>query len=143
MASFRRIEATDLYEMRARVVNAGIERTRPDFDGDDEPETRHYGYYLDDAIVCCATLMSACWEGEAAWQLRGMATEPACRNQGLGARFLHAIESDILAHSDRRIVWCNARVAAIPFYERQGWRLMSEPFHIEAVGLHRKMLKRL
>ena len=42
-----------------------------------------------------------------------------------------------------RLFWCNARVPALAFYQRQGWQIMSEQFDIPTAGPHRKMTKRL
>ncbi len=40
------------------------------------------------------------------------------------------------------LVWCNARVVAVPFYAKQGWEIVSEVFDIPTVGPHRAMLRR-
>src|SRR5690606_27191793 len=107
-AACRRVPPEAIYDLRMRVIIAGTGRATVVFDGDDDPSTRHYGWYAPD-LVCCASLMRNEWEGAPAYQVRGMATEPAAQRQGHGARFLAAIERDILAHETVRILWCNAR----------------------------------
>ncbi len=37
--------------------------------------------------------------------------------------------------------WCNARSTAIRFYEKNGWRIVSDEFIIEKYGPHRRMVK--
>ena len=53
------------------------------------------------------------------WHLRQMATDPAHRGRGAGSAVLQAV----IAYVDERagMLWCNARVPAIPFYERHGF----------------------
>ena len=67
-------------------------------------------------------------------QLRGMAVAPGARGGGVGLALLRAIEA---AHPEG--LWCNARVSALGFYERAGWRVLSETFEIVGVGPHVKM----
>ena len=87
------------------------------------------------------------WEGEAAWQLRGMATEEGWQGQGVGQAVLNYIMELALAGSPNqrpvRLFWCNARVPALRFYAREGWRVASEEFEIPTAGPHRKLVKRL
>jgi hypothetical protein len=41
------------------------------------------------------------------------------------------------------LLWCNARVPAVPFYREMGWAVVSEPFEIPTAGPHVRMVKRL
>lgn len=125
-----------------RVIIAGTDRGTVVFDGDEDPATLHYGLY-GPGLLCCASLMRNAWEGEPAYQLRGMATEPAHQGHGYGTRLLDGIEADLRAEGSVRVLWCNARVAAAGFYERAGWTAVGEAFMIPGVGPHRKMFKRL
>ena len=87
--------------------------------------------------------MLAGWEDSPAWQLRGMATDARYRGKGIGTAVLQLAEKTVIATGFSRLLWCNARVPALAFYERQGWRVMSEQFDIPTAGPHRKMLKRV
>jgi predicted GNAT family N-acyltransferase len=78
----------------------------------------------------------------APWQLRGMATSPAVRGTGAG----RALVADGLARVATRggdLVWCDARVAAVGFYERMGFTVVTEEYDKPGVGPHLGMLMEL
>jgi GNAT superfamily N-acetyltransferase len=83
------------------------------------------------------------WMGKPAWQLRGMATDPDFRGAGVGTRLLAHAEAALAKRSDFRQIWCNARSAAVGFYRKQGWTVVSDEFQIPGVGPHYKMTKTL
>ena len=79
---------------------------------------------------------------ETAYQLRGMATAAGHGGQGYGTELLKfAIEQ--LKVTDATYLWCNAREAAVPFYEKNGFNKMSPKFEIAGIGPHYEMLKKL
>ena len=131
--------------LRHRVLRAGLPPETARFEGDEAQTTRHYAAVADvGEVVGCATLVASTWEGEPAWQLRGMAVADGWRGRGVGAAIVAAMESDVASDANApRQLWCNARVPAIPFYLRQGWVVASEEFHIPTAGPHRRMTKRL
>jgi ribosomal protein S18 acetylase RimI-like enzyme len=69
------------------------------------------------------------------WRIRGMATAPAARGKGAGSAVLDALLGHAAAAGARRI-WCNARTAARGFYERAGFRVVSEEFELPMIGPH-------
>jgi predicted GNAT family N-acyltransferase len=77
-------------------------------------------------------------EARAPWQLRGMATDAAARRSGAG-RALVAEGLARIAASGGDLVWCNARVAAVGFYERMGFTVVTEEFAKPEGGPHRGM----
>jgi predicted GNAT family N-acyltransferase len=84
------------------------------------------------------------WRPEAAapWQLRGMATDSAARGTGAG----RALVAEGLARVAARggdLVWCDARVAAVGFYARMGFGVVTEEFLKPEGGPHLGMLKDL
>jgi GNAT superfamily N-acetyltransferase len=140
----RRARVAELIDLRHEVLRDGLPREAAMFDGDDAPATRHYGAFDGATVVGCATLMLNQWEGEPAWQVRGMATDARFRSRGLGAALLRMAEAELSAErSPVRLLWCNARVPAIRFYEKLGWAVRCEPFEIPTAGPHVKMTKRL
>jgi GNAT superfamily N-acetyltransferase len=75
-------------------------------------------------------------DGESgAWRVRGMATAPRARGKGAGTAVLQALVRHAEACGASR-VWCNARVPARSFYERAGFRVVSEEFEIPQIGTH-------
>ena len=78
-------------------------------------------------------------EGEpGAWRIRGMATDPGARGRGAGTTVLGALVRHASAHGATS-VWCNARVRAIPLYERAGLHVVSDVFEPPDIGPHVRM----
>ena len=80
-------------------------------------------------IVCVA---SVCHEAppwspgaEPAWRLRGMATAPEWRGKGAGSQVLAAVV-DHVAQAGGGLLWCNARLPAVGFYQRAGMSTTGE-----------------
>lgn len=141
----RPCRADEVIDVRHAVLRQGLPRRAAVFEGDDAPTSRHYAALVDGVAVCCATLHAVPWEGEPAWQLRGMASAPEFRGKGVGRELMALIESDLLSGGPAvpRLLWCNARVPALGFYQGLGWRIASEEFEIPTAGPHFRMLKRL
>ena len=134
----------DVLDLRHSVLRAGLPRDAAIFEGDELPSTMHFGALLEDGtLVGCASFMLNEYEGQPAWQLRGMATAPDFRSLGLGGALLEAAEMMIMRKSPLRFLWCNARTPALHFYQRQGWSPVSEVFEIPTAGPHVRMTRRL
>ncbi|MCG3198611.1 MAG: GNAT family N-acetyltransferase [Candidatus Omnitrophica bacterium] len=133
----------EILDLRYRVLIVGTKRASAEVPGDREEKTLHVGAFLNGRAIGCASLLPAEWEGTHAWQLRCMAIEPSFQGKGLGSSVLAYLEDLALKQSPARIFWCNARIEAVGFYEKQGWRAVSEEYVIDDVGPHRRMLRRL
>ena len=140
----RRAEPAEVIDLRHRILRAGLPRDTAIFPGDGDPAARHFvAETIDGRIVGTLTLHLNSWEGQPAWQLRGMAVDPALQRAGIGAQLLLAAEQSVRNESPTRQLWCNARVPAAGFYEKHGWTVVSEPFDVPTAGPHVKMIKRL
>jgi len=139
----RRAAFEEIVRLREAVLIVGTDRDSPEFPGDHDETTRHFGAFDGQRAVGCLSFMLNEWDGRPAWQLRGMATEPDARGTGIGKALLQFAEEMLLRDSEVRQMWCNARVAAVGFYLKQGWEVASEEFTIKGVGPHHKMTKRL
>ena len=94
--------------------------------------------------TACASIVRALFEGEDAWQLYGVATAKEVRGRGYGSTLLAYCETVIRYRKPGvYLLWCNARVSAIGFYEKHGWAAISDMFDISTAGPHRKIIKRL
>jgi GNAT superfamily N-acetyltransferase len=133
----------EIVDLRYEVLRAGLPRDAAVFEGDSAPTSRHYGAFSNGRNIGCATLHLNQWLDEPAWQLRGMATAPDFRSAGIGRELLVYVEADLLATHPVHLLWCNARVPAIRFYQRSGWQIVSEEFEIPTAGPHVRMVKRL
>lgn len=98
--------------------------------------------YLDDRVVGTAILSPEPLPDEperlGAWRLRGMATAPELRGQGVGTRVLRTAV-DLVASSGGTLIWCNARVSALGFYEHAGFTATGDPWDEPGIGPHVRM----
>lgn len=133
----------EIIDLRIELLIRGTVRVSARFDGDDADDTRHFGAFSPTANLACASCMNADLEGQPAWQLRGMATHEEYRSQGLGTRLLTFMETQLSDPDRPALLWCNARVGAVGFYQQAGWETVSDVFEIAGVGPHRKMVKTL
>ena len=90
-------------------------------------------------VVSVASLLKEAptWQPEAAgsWHLRGMATVAEWRGRGAGSAVLTAIFAYVAASGDG-LLWCNARLGAVNFYERAGLATTGEPWEEPVIGPH-------
>ncbi|MGH9062884.1 MAG: GNAT family N-acetyltransferase [Acidimicrobiales bacterium] len=110
------------------------------YPGDDDPAAGHF--VARDAggeVVGAASVVPEPppWDPARAdaWRLRGMATAPGRRGQGIGARLLAAATAHA-AVNGCRLLWCNARLPAVAFYERAGMAVRGTPFEEAGIGPH-------
>jgi ribosomal protein S18 acetylase RimI-like enzyme len=68
-----------------------------------------------------------------------MATDPAVRGAGAGRALITEGLARVTAHGGD-LVWCDARVPALGFYERMGFVVVTEEFDKPEGGPHRGML---
>ena len=84
----------------------------------------------------CATLQTDPREG-AKYRIRGMAVDENARNQGIGTKIVNFLQN--FAASRHTGIWCNARIRAVPMYQRCGFVIVSDIFEIEGIGPHHDM----
>lgn len=137
----RRATIHEILDLRHKVLRPGKPLETAEFPGDEQAGTRHYAALEQGTHVVCLTLMQSIWEGRRAWQLRGMATDPAVQGRGYGTELMRFAMRDVQSEGWSDLYWCNARLAAVPFYERNGWRIASEMFDIPLIGPHHKMVR--
>ncbi len=115
------------------------------FPGDLDPRSAHFGAFLDAVHVGIATIMPQAPHERvdpSAWRLRAMAVQGALRSQGIGASLL-AAALDHARHHSGTWVWCDARIAAVPFYARHGFAIQGPSYEIAGVGPHHFMYRLL
>ena len=138
--SIRRATLDEIIGLRAAVLRAGRPPETARLPGDDAGLGEHWGAWVDGELAACTSLYPADRDGRPTTQLRGAATAPAFRSRGIGGALIDAaIEAWEGDPSAPRPLWCNARIAAFPFYERHGFIAAGDPFEIAGVGPHRYM----
>lgn len=141
MTAVVELDAAAVHDLRRRVLRDGDLDAGVDWSGDHDRTTVHLGV-VDEAgsVLAVSTwLRHPCplHPAEPAVQLRGMATEPACRGTGLGSQLL---SEGLHRSSDVGLVWANARVEAITFYERHGWTATGPVFVTAETGLPHRVV---
>ena len=131
-----------IVDLRHRLLRAQLPRESALFPGDERPTTLHFAAFSSAGQAqCCLTIMLSTWDGQPAWQLRGMATDTSLQRTGIGRRLVHfALDAARAANPDIPLFWCNARVPASGFYQKLSWQVVSEPFDIPTAGPHVRML---
>ncbi|HOT29228.1 MAG TPA: GNAT family N-acetyltransferase [Candidatus Ozemobacteraceae bacterium] len=135
-----RVPVERILPLRQKILRAGMPGLSARFDGDENPTTVHLGALIDGAIVGCVTFLDSTYEGSPAWQLRGMAVDASYQGGGIGRILLEEGKRILDAVGPRRPWWCNAREGAAGFYEKLGWKKVSDRFEIPTVGPHYRML---
>ncbi|KQS68423.1 GNAT family N-acetyltransferase [Modestobacter sp. Leaf380] len=137
------VDAETTLPLRSSVLRPGRPAAIP---GDEDPATLHLAARLPGGRVVGVVRFhpAACtWRAaEQPWQLRGMATDPEVRGAGAG-RALVAEGLARLAADGADLVWCDAREAAVGFYERMGFTVVTDTYDVPAVGPHRGMVVEL
>ena len=82
------------------------------------------------------------WSEATTWRLRGMATRADLQGKGIGSMVLKAALEHVGTEGGE-LIWCNARVSALAFYERAGFRTWGEPWEIPGHGPHVVMWRRI
>jgi len=142
--SIQRVDAGRILALRHAELRPGLPRQTAEFDGDAAADTLHFGAFDEKVNVGCVSLMRHDLQGQPAYQLRGMATRHDRQGRGVGAALLRHAERYVIDNTAIRLIWCNARLAAVGFYERHGWRVITdEPFDVITVGPHHLMIRRL
>ena len=139
-----RVDVEETLELRHRVLRPHQPVEDLVFPHDREPDTAHLVARLaDGTVVATATVLreESPW-GEPGWRLRGMATDERARNAGTGSRLLAAAIEHARAQGGS-LIWCNARVRAIPFYQRAGLQTRGAPWEEPLIGQHIVMWRRL
>ncbi len=71
------------------------------------------------------------------YRIRGMAVESEFRNMGIGSDIVKNLQNEV--SKENTGIWCNARIKAVPMYERCGFKIVSDIFEIEGIGFHYDM----
>ncbi|WP_129839923.1 GNAT family N-acetyltransferase [Streptomyces sp. RFCAC02] len=134
-----------IFDLRWSVLRPGLPRETAAFPEDAREDTFHLAAHDGDdpRVLACITLFPDAHPlGTAAYRFRGMASAPEARGLGYGHAVLAAATAEAAARGCD-LLWCNGRVAARAFYERQGYEVVGDEFDLEGVGPHHVFARRL
>ena len=149
MISIRSITASEAFPMRRFLLRPMLAANASRYGEDDHPLAIHLGAFADlgygDEMVGVVSFLPRTEQGEPSndtYQIKGMVTLPAVRDQGIGAKLAgHGIA--LLVERGSASVWCNGRTPARSFYERLGFRAVGEEFSTPGTGPHYRFVRDL
>ncbi len=143
MIEIKNISAQETYAIRLEVLRKDIDLPYK-FNGDLDKDTFHLGAFKEDKLIAVSSFMKVKnrnFKG-VQYQLRGMATLTQYQGFGIGKQLIIKAEK-ILKPLNIDCLWCNARVIAVDFYKKQGFKTFGEVFDIPLIGGHYSMYKYL
>ncbi len=141
--SVKIIKPTDTFEIRKEVLRKGIPLPF-EFPGDFDENTTHFGFFVDDKLVSVATVLKSSHAlfAENQYQLRGMATLTEYQGKGYGSILVQSIITFVKDKS-AEVLWFNARIIALNFYQNLGFQTIGDEFELQYVGKHYVMYQKL
>jgi GNAT superfamily N-acetyltransferase len=145
----KKVPAWTTWPLRQEVLRPGRAVRDCLYPGEDDPRAAH-GAALqrgpasggEFTVVAVGVVLPEApgWEPEAedGWRLRGMATRPGWRGQGLGGWVLDLLIGHV-AGAGGGLLWCNARTPALHLYERADFVPRGDVFELSEIGPHQVM----
>jgi GNAT superfamily N-acetyltransferase len=90
---------------------------------DEDDDGYHFGAFTENQLVGIVSLFVKGTD----YQFRKFAVHPSVQGQGVGRQLLNHIINFSKTEGAERL-WCNARVTAIGFYQKSGFKLTGEAF---------------
>lgn len=87
---------------------------------EEDKESRHYGVFIDNQLVCVASLYSKTVNGISRARLKQFATLKEFQGKGIGTKLLKHILDDLKSHKENYI-WCDISSKALDYYTRLGF----------------------
>ncbi len=144
MMEVRSLSAEDVRPLRHALLRPGAKMELSVYPGDEDPSSLHLGLYDGETLVGIATVINVPRpesESPNSWRLRGMAVHQTYRNRGEGTKMLEICIAYV-NEADGDELWCNGRVAARSFYEREGFTIQGEQFDVPISGPHYLFVKK-
>lgn len=140
------VDAKAVRELRHRVLWPHLPTPEDCVIEPDELKTTiHVAAILEDKVVGVSTLIidhNDNFKAMKQYRLRAMATAPEVRGFGIGAKIIDkAIE--LLSQNNTELLWCDARLIATGFYEKQNFKIKGKVYEVPKIGPHKLMYKRL
>lgn len=144
MIAVKEIDYKATYEIRKAILRKGMTLSHK-MAGDENNDSLHLGVFEGDKLHCVGSFMNAksdLFREAKQYQLRGMASDSGAQGKGFGKLLLQEAER-ILKKRNVGMIWCNARVTALHFYIKLGYRIKGEEFEVPQVGKHMVLYKYL
>ena len=144
-AQIKKVDAEKIRPLRHSELRQGKPFSSTSYLRDHENDTFHMACFVGEKIVTCATFYPESTDkikSEKAYRLRGMATDSEFQRKGYAKKLM--IESfRELKGKGCDLLWCNARLVAIEFYQSLGFKTLGNIFDVEDIGPHYYMHKEI
>jgi len=98
-------------------------KTALEMEMEEDQDGIHFGAFKEDKLVAVVSLFNQGTE----FQFRKLAVDSSMQKKGIGNDILKYITEYARENGGTKI-WCNARVSAIDFYFKAGFKLSGKPF---------------
>jgi GNAT superfamily N-acetyltransferase len=143
--NIKEILAIDTFSIRHPVLRSGKPIESCHFDGDDLETTKHFGLFHENNLVGVISIFQVrnpLFVEESQFQIRGMAVLEHHQKKGFGEALVRHAE-DYTKGQNGTMIWFNARIVAVGFYEKLGYQIIGESFNIGDVGEHYIQFKKI
>lgn len=131
-------EYLEVLALRQEVLRKPLGLNLYEEDLSAELDAQIFIYQLDNKVVACLLALPVDVDSI---RLKQMAVSDQCQGKGIGNKLMQAAETFARTKGFEKIYF-HARETAIPFYEKLGYKILSDTF--EEVGIpHKKMGKTL
>lgn len=134
----KKITYLETFSVRSEVLRKGKPIETCYFDGDELPDTIHFGLFFNDELVGVTSVFKSInknFEFENQFQLRGMAILNTYQGKGFGGLLLKEAIGYV-KQNNADILWFNAREKAVKFYKSHNFTIYGESFEINDIGTH-------
>jgi GNAT superfamily N-acetyltransferase len=141
----KQISSKDTHSIRSQMLRPGRPIDECIYSGDEDDPTFHLGAFVEQKLVSVASFYFEKNQNipdEYQFRLRGMATLTNFQKLGLSKALLE-MAFPIIKQNLCYLLWCNARVGALGFYEKVGFEKISDEFEIEHIGPHYLLSKNI
>ena len=141
----KKVSSNKIRPLRHLVLRQGKPFSTTEYIKDKEKDTFHLACLVENKIVTCATFYPEKTDqikSNKPYRLRGMATLETHRRKGFGNEIIKEAIKEI-KKSKGDLLWCNARIVALGFYKKIGFKTVGDTFNIGDIGLHYVMYKKL
>lgn len=139
------VRLEELIDVRHQVLRIGQPRSSCYYPEDRFKHTHHFGLFDSDTIIACASIYKEShpdFKLRQSWRIRGMAVLEEYQTKNLGSQLLESCVNHAIGQRGD-VIWCNARINAVAFYKKYGFKIIGDEFDIENIGAHFLMAKNL
>lgn len=139
----KKITYLETFSVRHLVLRVGKPIETCFFEDDDSDSTVHFGYFENEILVGVVSLFknkNIIFDATNPFQIRGMAVLENHRKNGIRELLIKKCEVYVTENLGD-LIWFNARVIAVKFYEKLGYTAIGNSFDISDIGKHFIMSK--